>query len=74
MAEAVRAAGDITPAPIPPELLLDVTTRTPTMAELCALVPGTERVGVATVQRTMADPGELLRVLSVWYNLAASVT
>jgi D-amino peptidase len=74
VAEAVRAAHDVNPTPIPPELVLDVTTRTPTMAELCALVPGTERVGVATVQRTMSDPGELLRVLAVWYNLAASVT
>jgi D-amino peptidase len=71
-AEAVAAVDTIETPSVPRRLMLEVATRTPTMAELCALVPGTARVGVATVCREMADPGELLRVLAVWYNLAAA--
>jgi D-amino peptidase len=72
-AAAVRGAGEQPPLALPDQLVLEVVTRTPTMAELCALVPAAERCGVTRVRREMADAGELLRVLAVWYNLAASV-
>lgn len=60
------------PVPIPDELALDVQLRSPTATELCALVPATEVVDAYTVRREIADPGELLRVISLWYRLAAS--
>jgi hypothetical protein len=43
----------------------------PTAAELAAMVPGARQTGQYSVSRELADPSELIGLISVWYSLAA---
>jgi D-amino peptidase len=73
--EAVRAVGESAsypPLEVPNDLVLEVQSKTPTVADLCALVPGAQRVDVCIVRRPMSDPAELLDVLGVWCRLASA--
>lgn len=70
-AEAVRDAGDLVPVGATPTALeVDLTTLA--KAEVCALVPGAQRVDGRTV-RFAAEPfSELFRCLRAWLYLAAA--
>lgn len=70
-AEAVRRADGLGLVRIPDRLVLDVVMQIPTAAELAALVPGARQTGQYAVSCELADPGELLGLVSVWYSLAA---
>jgi D-amino peptidase len=77
--EAIRAgaqravelavAGSLQVVTVPGELVAEVELRPHGAAELAVLVPGTERVGARTVRRRMADPAEMMNVLTVWFTL-----
>lgn len=71
-AVAAAASGAIQPVPIPDELTIEADLRLNGAAELPARVPGTERVGAATVRFQAASPGQAMDVLNVWATLAAS--
>jgi D-amino peptidase len=58
------------PREVPDTLELTVTVRPSGGAEFAMLVPGTRRVSAGTVSRVVADPRELLQVLTAWSHLA----
>ena len=71
-AVAAAASGAIQPVPIPGELVIEADLRPNGAAELPARVPGTERVGAATVRFQAASPRQAMDVLNIWATLAAS--
>jgi D-amino peptidase len=69
-AVASAAAGAIGPLTVPDELIVEAEFRPNGVAELAALVPGTERVDGRTVRVAAASPKAALDVLVVWSALA----
>ena len=70
-AAAVRRADVLKPVQVPDRLTLEVTMQIPTAAELAAMVPGARQTGQFSAACELADPRELLGLVSVWYSLAA---
>jgi D-amino peptidase len=70
-AVAAAASGAIRPVPIPAELAIEVDLRPSGAAELAVMVPGTERIGQATVRYQAANPRTVMDVLTVWSTLAS---
>ncbi len=71
-AAAVRRVQQLRPTPLPDSLVLEVDMQLATAAELACLVPGAERIGARTVRREIADPDELMGLVTVWYQIAAA--
>lgn len=69
-AAAVSSTSSFAPRDVPDTLELAVTLRPSGGAEFAMLVPGTRRVSASTVSRVVADPRELLQVLTAWSHLA----
>jgi D-amino peptidase len=69
-ARAVKAAASIRPLALPSTYVVEIDTAIQTSADLVEFVPGSERVGAQTVRRTVADPRELMQLISAWYHLA----
>ena len=69
-AAAVDRAGSLQPVSLPAHFDLEVDLPNETTAELAAMVPGAERVGVRTVRRVVTDPTELVGLVVVLYQLA----
>jgi D-amino peptidase len=70
-AVAAAASGAIRPVPVPGELAIEVDLRPSGAAELAVMVPGTERLGAATVRYQAANPRTVMDVLTVWSTLAS---
>jgi len=70
--DAVRAADGLAPVVVPDRLVLDVRMHIPTAVEVAALVPGAEQTSAYGVRLEVATPADLLGVVAVWYDLAAS--
>jgi D-amino peptidase len=70
-AVADAAAGNLQPAGVPDELVLEVELRPHGAAELAAKIPGTERPAARTVRRRMAGASELMDVLVIWMTLTS---
>jgi len=70
-AEAVRGAGSLEPFRPPGPFVLEADTANSISAELCALAPGTERVGPRTVRFETEDFAEAFRCLIAWTYLGA---
>ena len=68
-AEAVRGAGSLAPFRPEPPFALEADTANTVSAELCALAPGTERVGARTVRFRTEDFAEAFRCLLAWTYL-----
>ncbi|MEV8636702.1 M55 family metallopeptidase [Streptosporangium sp. NPDC051023] len=73
-AEAVTKAGDLQPVQIPDELRLEIDMPNAAAAELGALIPGIARTGDRTLEGNLTSPREVLGVISICYELAASTT
>lgn len=69
-ATAVRGADGLAPPSLPDRLVLEVDFQQPTMTELAAQVPGTQRTGHLTVRREVDSPDQLVGLVNVWYELA----
>jgi D-amino peptidase len=72
-AVAEARAGRLRPAPIPDELVVEADFRPTGAAELAVCVPGSERTGSRSVRRLMANPREMVDVLTVWFSLAGQL-
>jgi len=70
-AEAVRSAGSLEPFRPDPPFVLEADTANTVSAELCALAPGTDRVGPRTVRFETGDFAEAFRCLLAWTYLGA---
>lgn len=70
--DAVRAAPTLSPPSVPDELVLEVDLPFEVVAEVAAMIPGAERTGVRTVRREVADPGELVGLVFILYQLSAA--
>jgi D-amino peptidase len=71
-ARAVRGARRLIPMVVPEELVIEVDVRPNGGAEIAALVPGSRRIGVRTVSRTMSNPQEMMQVIAAWGYLIAA--
>jgi len=71
-AGAVRGAGSLEPFRPNPPFVLEADTANTVSAELCALAPGTDRVGPRTVRFHTEDFAEAFRCLLAWTYLGAS--
>ncbi|MGO4105508.1 M55 family metallopeptidase [Leifsonia sp. YAF41] len=71
-AETVRTAASLPRPENPTELVLEIDMPTPLAAELALGVPGVERTGDRTIRRRAHNVSEVLGLISVNYELAAS--
>lgn len=71
-AETVCGAGSLPRPELPGELVLEVDMPTPLAAEFALGVPGVERIGDRTVRRQVQTVSEVLGLINVSYELAAS--
>ncbi|MGO4806833.1 M55 family metallopeptidase [Arthrobacter sp. 2MCAF15] len=71
-AETVRGAASLPRPELPGELVLEVDMPTPLAAEFALGVPGVERIGDRTVRRRVQTVSEVLGLINVNYELAAS--
>lgn len=71
VAAAVSGAGELRAQPVPDELRVEVDFASPLGADFAAAVPRTERVAARTLQATVDDADELMRLIMAWYYLAS---
>ena len=71
-AEAVRDAASLRVPDLPGEFVVEVDMPTPVAAELATGIPGCHRTSDRTVRITVVEPTDLLGVITVLYELAAS--
>ncbi len=69
---AVSRAAEFAPVALPATLRLEIDLPTPLAADLAALMPLVERVSGRTVGVDLTDPADVLGVITVCYELAAS--
>ncbi len=70
-AETVAAAAGLAPLQVPAELRLEIDMPSAAAAELGAMMPTLTRTGDRTLEGRLADPREVLGVITVCYQLAA---
>jgi D-amino peptidase len=70
-AEAVAGSGDLQPYRPDPPFVLEADVANTSCADLCALAPGTDRVGPRTVRFQTDDFLEAFRCLLAWTYLGA---
>jgi D-amino peptidase len=68
--DAMRIAPELAPYDVAPPYELEVDLSNLRMAELCALIPGTERIGGRTVRYTSQDFAEAFRCLIAFTYIA----
>jgi D-amino peptidase len=71
-ADTVRGASGLPRPDLPGELVLEVDMPTPLAAEFALGIPGVERTGDRTVRRQVSTVTEVLGLINVSYELAAS--
>lgn len=71
--DVVGRASDLRPFVVPPPYRLELDTFTTAMADVCELVPGSDRLGPRTVGYRVDTPIDLVRCRMAWTTLAATV-
>jgi D-amino peptidase len=70
--EAVAGRSDVSPYRIEPPIVLEADIANTSATDLCALAPGTERIGPRTVRFETEDFLEAFRCMLAWVYLGAS--